>query len=50
MARADRLWFLDLRWVHSEWDVPSAVQLGYLAEVAQIVEEFVQELSQYNRA
>ncbi|MEN3009800.1 MAG: hypothetical protein ABDI20_02250, partial [Candidatus Bipolaricaulaceae bacterium] len=22
LARADRLWFLDLRWVHSEWDVP----------------------------
>lgn len=44
-VRADRFWALDLRWVHSRRDVPTEIRLEYIAEIATIVEEFVQDLA-----
>ncbi len=44
-VRANRFWALDLGWVHSRRDVPAEVRLDGLAELAGIVEEFVQGLS-----
>jgi len=42
-ARANRFWALDLGWVHSKKDTPTKINLEYVAEIATIVEEFVQD-------
>jgi hypothetical protein len=44
-ARANRLWMLDLAWVHSKADVPGQVNLAYIDEVAAIAEECVREIA-----
>ncbi len=44
-ARANRFWALDLGWVHSRRDVPTAIRLDYLAELSGVVEEFVLDLA-----
>ncbi len=44
-VRSDRFWLLDLGWVHSRHDSPREIDLEKIAELVQIVNEFVEELS-----